>query len=54
MSSVRKGVTEMTLFLAAAASLALWLGMPYDKRNLLRLKVNQYEQADPKRFPWGV
>jgi hypothetical protein len=44
----------MTLFLAAAASLALWLGMLYDKRNLPRLEVNRYEQADPKPFPCGV
>jgi hypothetical protein len=54
MSLVRKGVTEITLFLAAPASLALRLGMLYDKRNLPRLEVNQYEQADPKRFPWIV
>lgn len=54
MSLVRKGVTEITLFLAAPASLALRLGMLYDKRNLPRLEVNQYEQADPKRFPWVV
>nr|WP_315414484.1 SAVED domain-containing protein [uncultured Pseudomonas sp.] len=54
MSLVREGVTEITLFLAAPASLALRLGMLYDKRNLPRLEVNQYEQADPKRFPWVV
>ncbi|KRG46291.1 SAVED domain-containing protein [Stenotrophomonas geniculata] len=54
MSLARNGITDITLFLAAPASLALRLGMLYDKRNLPRVEVNQYEQANPKRFPWMV
>lgn len=52
MSLARQGITEISLFLAAPASLALRLGTLYDKRNLPRIEVNQYEQSDPKRFPW--
>lgn len=54
MSLAQQGVTEISLFLAAPASLALRLGTLYDKRNLPRIEVNQYEQSDPKRFPWAV
>lgn len=54
MSLARLGVTEISLFLAAPASLTLRLGTLYDKRNLPRIEVNQYEQSDPKRFPWAV
>lgn len=54
MYLARQGVTEISLFLAAPASLALRLGTIYDKRNLPRLQVNQYEQSDPKRFPWAI
>jgi len=50
----RQGVTEISLFLAAPASLTLRLGTLYDKRNLPRVEVNQYEKSDPKRFPWAV
>lgn len=54
MSLAQQGVTEISLFLAAPASLTLRLGTLYDKRNLPLLEVNQYEQGDPKRFPWAV
>lgn len=54
MVLARQGVTEISLFLAAPASLTLRLGTLYDKRNLPRVEVNQYEQSDPKRFPWAV
>lgn len=54
MALARQGVTEITLFLAAPASLALRLGTLYDKRNLPHVEVNQFEQGDPKRFPWTV
>lgn len=54
MSLARQGVTEISLFLAAPASLTLRLGTLYDKRNLPCVEVNQYEQSDPKRFPWAV
>lgn len=54
MSLARQGVSEISLFLAAPASLTLRLGTLYDKRNLPCVEVNQYEQSDPKRFPWAV
>lgn len=54
MCLARKGISEISLFLAAPASLTLRLGTIYDKRNLPRIEVNQYEQNDPKRFPWAV
>lgn len=54
MSLARQGVAEISLFLAAPASLTLRLGTLYDKRNLPRIEVNQYEQSDPQRFPWAV
>ena len=54
MFLAREGVTDISLFLAAPASLTLRLGTLYDKRNLPRIEVNQYEQSDPKRFPWAV
>ena len=54
MSLARQGVTDISLFLAAPASLALRLGTIYDKRNLPSIEVNQYEQSDPKRFPWAI
>lgn len=54
MSLAQQGVTEISLFLAAPASLTLRFGTLYDKRNLPLIEVNQYEQSDPKRFPWAV
>lgn len=54
MSLARQGVTEISLFLAAPASIALRFGRLYDKRNLPLLEVNQYEQSDSKKFPWSV
>lgn len=54
MTLSRHGVTEVALFLAAPASLSLRLGTVYDRRNLPGVTVNQFEQADPKKFPWAV
>lgn len=54
MALARRGVTDIALFLAAPASLSLRFGTVYDKRNLPRLTVNQFEQADPKKFPWAI
>jgi hypothetical protein len=54
MALARQGVTEIALFLAAPASLSLRLGTVYDKRNLPRLELNQFEQADARKFPWAV
>ncbi|EPN2804863.1 SAVED domain-containing protein [Serratia marcescens] len=54
MSLAQQGIVEISLFLAAPASLSLRLGTIYDRRNLPRIDVNQYEQSDPKRFPWAI
>ena len=54
MSLARQGVTDIALFLAAPASISLRLGTVYDKRNLPRLELNQFEQADPTKYPWAV
>lgn len=54
MALARAGVAEISLFLAAPASLSLRFGAIYDKRNLPRVSVNQFEYADPKKFPWAV
>lgn len=54
MGLARQGVTDVALFLAAPASISLRLGMGYDKRNLPGITVNQYEQANPKKFPWAI
>ena len=54
MALAAKGVGEIALFLAAPASLSLRLGTVYDRRNLPRIAVNQFEQSDPKKFPWMV
>jgi len=54
MGLARQGVTDIALFLAAPASLSLRLGTVYDKRNLPRLELNQFEQADARKFPWAV
>lgn len=54
MALAREGIAEISLFLAAPASLSLRLGTIYDKRNLPRIEVNQYEQNNPKRFPWAI
>lgn len=54
MTLSRRGVTEVSLFLAAPASLSLRLGTVYDKRNLPGLMVHQFEQAHPQKFPWAI
>ena len=54
MGLARDGISEVSLFLAAPASLSIRLGTLYDKRNLPKLLVNQYENADPVKFPWAV
>ena len=54
MALSRQGVTEIALFLAAPASLSLRLGAVYDRRNLPGVTVNQFEQADARKFPWAV
>lgn len=54
MALAANGVGEIELFLAAPASLALRFGTVYDRRNLPQIAVNQFEQADARKFPWAV
>lgn len=54
MALARQGVTDIALFLAAPASISLRFGAIYDKRNLPQVELNQFEQADPKKYPWAV
>lgn len=54
MALLRQGVTEIAIFLAAPASLSLRLGTVYDRRNLPGVTVNQFEQADARKFPWAI
>lgn len=54
MALARASVTEISLFLAAPASLSLRFGTIYDKRNLPMVIVNQFEFGDPKKFPWAI
>lgn len=42
------------LVLAAPNSVVLRLGRAYDKRNLPKLVVHQYESAQTPPYPWGV
>jgi hypothetical protein len=54
MELAARGTQEISLFLAAPASLALRLGALYDKRNLPSVEVNQYERGATKAFPWAI
>lgn len=54
MRLAQQGVTDISLFLAAPASLSMRLGTVYDKRNLPHIEINQYERSDSKRFPWAI
>lgn len=47
-------VSELHLFLAAQNSLVFSFGRLYDKRNLPRVIVYQYEKGHDVAFPWGV
>jgi hypothetical protein len=46
-----EGVTEISLFLAIPASLAIRFGKICDKRNLPVIEVNQFERG---AFPWAL
>jgi len=48
------GVAELHLFLAAPNSLVFSFGRLYDKRNLPRITVYQYEKGQVVAFPWGI
>ena len=54
MDLAGRGISEISLFLAAPASLSIRLGTIYDKRNLPNLLVNQYENGHSLKFPWAV
>jgi hypothetical protein len=48
------GVSDLHLFLAAQNSLVFSFGRLYDKRNLPRVTVYQYEKGNDVAFPWGI
>lgn len=48
------GVGHVHLFLAAPNSMVFRLGRLYDKRNLPKLTVYQYQQESEPPFTWGV
>lgn len=48
------GVSEIHLFLAAQNSIVFSFGRLYDKRNLPRLTVYQYQKDHGVAFPWGI
>jgi hypothetical protein len=47
-------VSMIHLVLAAPASVVLRFGRAYDKRNLPKLIVYQYESSQNPQYPWGV
>jgi hypothetical protein len=48
------GVQRIHLVLVAPASLAIRLGMAYDRRLMPELIVLQYERTSPQGYPWGL
>ena len=46
------GIRKIHLFLASPASLAIRLGMLYDRRNLPELHIYQYDRKNITPFPW--
>lgn len=49
-----RGVSEIHMFLAAPNSLVFTFGRRYDKRNLPRVIVYQYEKGHAIAYPWGI
>lgn len=49
-----KEVGTVHLVLACPAGLAIKLGMSYDRRNMSRAIVYQYERSTHPPFPWGI
>lgn len=49
-----KGVEQIHLVLAAQSSIVFNLGRRYDKRNLPKVAVYQYERAENPRYPWAI
>jgi len=48
------GVRRIHLVLVAPASLAIRLGMAYDRRLMPELVVYQYERSSSQGYPWGL
>ncbi len=51
---VGKGVKRVHLVLASPASLAIRMGMAYDRRLMPEVIVYQYERSLTPPYPWGV
>ncbi|HCJ71214.1 MULTISPECIES: SAVED domain-containing protein [Hyphomicrobiales] len=49
-----KGVEQVHLVLAAQNSVVFNLARRYDKRNLPRVAVYQFERSQERRYPWGI
>ena len=49
-----RGVRRIHLFLAAPSSVVFRFGRVYDRRNLPRLVLYQYQREGDPPFPWGV
>ncbi len=49
-----RGVQRIHLFLAAQNSVAFRFGRLYDKRNLPKVVVYQYQKDSASAYPWGV
>lgn len=48
------GVKQVHMVLAAQNSVAFSLGRRYEKRNLPRVTVYQFERSQPLKYPWGI
>lgn len=48
------GVRRIHLVLVSPASLAIRLGMAYDRRLMPELVVHQYERTSQQGYPWGL
>ena len=51
---LNSGVQRIHLVLAAPSSLALRMGMSYDRRNFPEVIVYQFERSCMPPYPWGV
>lgn len=51
---VGEGIEHIHLILASQNSVAFRFGQAYDKRNLPRISVYQYERQQSVRYPWSM
>lgn len=49
-----RGANQIHLVLAAPSSIVFNLGRRYDKRNLPKVAVYQYERGEDQRYPWAI